>query len=434
MNAILVRNFSTMPWARRGGSFSKNDRREHHQRVDGPAPRVVADQHRAPARRHVVDAEDADAEVVPVEEAEQGEHPRDVDLGRAVGIEAVSVPGQLDALDAPEDVVGDEKGHQRIRSESRNAAPSPEPTSSKSMSPSPFMSSASKTWVEPAHSSRLMTPSPSRSKTWKNFAHEVPPLAVDEEVEPLADLLLQRQRGAAEAVEPLGELVLGERVVGVGAAEARLVDGDARDRRDAGGGRVEAARQHRLGHRQPGEEVGRDEEAVATGGSHHLLEVAKAPGHDLRREIVVSVIVVDAPDEGAAGILGGRVDLDAALVAVPVDDAADERRDQRGAGLGGGDRLVHAEDQRQAGVDAFLLQDLGGADALPGRRGMRMRTRLRGAPPASKWLTSQRARSTRPRTSLASRASRSMAMRPGMRPRRRMPSWTASQSIPRRTT
>ena len=38
------------------------------------------------------------------------------------------------------------------------------------------------------------------------------------------------------------------------------------------------------------------------------------------------------------------------------------------AGLGARDRLVHAEQQRQVAVDALLLEDLGGADAFPGRR------------------------------------------------------------------
>ena len=52
---------------------------------------------------------------------------------------------------------------------------------------------------------------------------------------------------------------------------------------------------------------------------------------------------------------------------MPVEDAADEGRDQEDAGLGAGDGLREREQQRQVAVDAFVLQQLGGADAFPGR-------------------------------------------------------------------
>lgn len=51
---------------------------------------------------------------------------------------------------------------------------------------------------------------------------------------------------------------------------------------------------------------------------------------------------------------------------VPIVDAADERRDQLGAGVGAGDRLAQREQQGHVAADAFLFQDLGGADAFPG--------------------------------------------------------------------
>ena len=66
-----------------------------------------------------------------------------------------------------------------------------------------------------------------------------------------------------------------------------------------------------------------------------------------------------------AGIVGAGVVL-AGVLLVPVEDAADEGRDQRDLGLGAGDGLVQAEEQGQVAVDAFLFELLGGLDALPG--------------------------------------------------------------------
>jgi hypothetical protein len=66
-----------------------------------------------------------------------------------------------------------------------------------------------------------------------------------------------------------------------------------------------------------------------------------------------------------AGVLGA-LEVLAGVFLVPVEDAADEGRNEGDAGLGRRDGLVQAEEQRQVAVDAFLLQDFGGADALPG--------------------------------------------------------------------
>lgn len=53
---------------------------------------------------------------------------------------------------------------------------------------------------------------------------------------------------------------------------------------------------------------------------------------------------------------------------VPVEDAADEGRNQEGAGFGCGDSLRQGEEECQIAVDlVFALQDVGGLDAFPGR-------------------------------------------------------------------
>ena len=52
---------------------------------------------------------------------------------------------------------------------------------------------------------------------------------------------------------------------------------------------------------------------------------------------------------------------------MPIEDAADEGRDQVGTGLGGRRRLRQREDERQIDVDGFLLKDRGGLNTLPGR-------------------------------------------------------------------
>src|SRR5271165_5019294 len=67
------------------------------------------------------------------------------------------------------------------------------------------------------------------------------------------------------------------------------------------------------------------------------------------------------------GILGGRYLLDPSLLQVPVVDAADEGRDERDLGMGAGNRLRKAEEQRQVAVNSLLLQPLGGTDSFPGR-------------------------------------------------------------------
>ena len=65
-----------------------------------------------------------------------------------------------------------------------------------------------------------------------------------------------------------------------------------------------------------------------------------------------------------AWIVGALIVL-ARVFLVPVENAAHEGRDERGARVGGGDGLMKAEEQRQVAVNAFLLEHFGGANAFP---------------------------------------------------------------------
>src|SRR5208283_2807068 len=77
-------------------------------------------------------------------------------------------------------------------------------------------------------------------------------------------------------------------------------------------------------------------------------------------------VVVNPRHRRDARILVGRNVLDAALLAIPVVNPPDERRDERHARLGAGDGLGEAEEQRQVAVNTFALQLCGGPDSFPG--------------------------------------------------------------------
>ncbi len=170
-------------------------------------------------------------------------------------------------------------------------------------------------------------------------------------------------RGAA-LTELLGRhSVLVERPAEGGLVEVHL--GQAAGR----GGRARGAEHHGRGLGRGGElrqQRGRDREAVAAGQRKHLARRAEARAHDDGRVRVALVVVVDLRDANHARVLGGREVLAAGLL-VPVEDAADEGRDERGARVGAGHGLREAEEQRHVRAHALLLERLGRADALPGR-------------------------------------------------------------------
>ncbi len=126
------------------------------------------------------------------------------------------------------------------------------------------------------------------------------------------------------------------------------------------GDRIELARQVGLGGFELGQQLRGDGEQVAAGELSNLADVAEACAHDYGLVAKMLEVVVNPGDGFDARIVGALVVL-AGVLFVPVEDAADEGRDQGDAGLGAGDGLVQAEEQRQVAVNAFLLQDLGRA-------------------------------------------------------------------------
>lgn len=110
----------------------------------------------------------------------------------------------------------------------------------------------------------------------------------------------------------------------------------------------------------------RDGQVVAASQLSDLASVPERCTHDNGIVAVLLVVVVDALDGLDTGVLlGGIFALVGGLE--PVKDAADERRDEEGTGLGTGDGLNQREHQGQVAVDLVLrLEDVSGLDALPG--------------------------------------------------------------------
>ena len=110
----------------------------------------------------------------------------------------------------------------------------------------------------------------------------------------------------------------------------------------------------------------RDGQVVAASELSNLASVPEGRAHDNGLVPVLLVVVEDGLDGRHAGVVLLGVLL--LLVGLePVEDAADEGRDEEGAGLGGRDGLDEREHEGEVAVDAVIaLEDLGGLDALPG--------------------------------------------------------------------
>ncbi len=108
---------------------------------------------------------------------------------------------------------------------------------------------------------------------------------------------------------------------------------------DLGLFRIELARQIVLHGVELVKQMRRDGQQVASGQLADLADIAEARAHDDRLVAESLEVVVNLGDGLHAGVVGALVVL-AGVLLVPVEDAADEGRDQRDAGLGAGDGLV----------------------------------------------------------------------------------------------
>src|SRR5271154_4249392 len=79
-------------------------------------------------------------------------------------------------------------------------------------------------------------------------------------------------------------------------------------------------------------------------------------------------IVVDAGHRDDARVFGSFIPALPGRLFEPVENAPDERRDERDARFCARNRLVKAEEQGQVAVDALFLENFRGTDALPRRR------------------------------------------------------------------
>lgn len=109
-----------------------------------------------------------------------------------------------------------------------------------------------------------------------------------------------------------------------------------------------------------------DGQVVTASQLGDLTGVTERGTHDNGLVAVLLVVVEDVLDGLDTGVLlSGVVTLVSGLV--PVEDTADEGRDEVGTGLSGSDGLNGGEHEGQVAVDAVLgLEDLSGLDTLPG--------------------------------------------------------------------
>ena len=111
----------------------------------------------------------------------------------------------------------------------------------------------------------------------------------------------------------------------------------------------------------------RDGQVVNTSKLSDLADVSERSAHDDGLVAELLVVVEDALHALDTGVLRGSILLLVCSL-VPVENAADEGRDEESTGLSGTDGLGQGEEESQVAVDAVLrLQDLGGLDTLPCR-------------------------------------------------------------------
>lgn len=111
------------------------------------------------------------------------------------------------------------------------------------------------------------------------------------------------------------------------------------------------------------EQIGGDGQVVTTSQLGDLTNIPEGGTHDDSVVAVFLVVVEDGLNALDTWVfLWLEVFLHGCLV--PVEDSADEGRDQVGTGFGGSDSLDKGEHEGQIAVNALLLEDLGGLNSF----------------------------------------------------------------------
>ena len=155
-----------------------------------------------------------------------------------------------------------------------------------------------------------------------------------------SELLLELSGIGSKLADTLGQLLGGHGILVQLPAEGSLVEGDL--------GVLLGSRSSELGAQLAFEglvrivelvqEVGRDGQEVASGQLLNLANGAEGGAHDDGLVAVLLVVVVDLGDGDDTGILSANV-LPLVGGLVPVEDTADEGRDQSNLGLGASNSL-----------------------------------------------------------------------------------------------
>ena len=131
---------------------------------------------------------------------------------------------------------------------------------------------------------------------------------------------------------------------------------------------------------QNGNGTYRDGEVIAASKFSDFSYVTERCAHDNGLVAVLLVVVEDAVHALHARIFMSRIVLLHGGL-IPVENAADERRDEECTSFGAGDGLDEGKHEREVAINFVVpLQNLGSLDALPGGGDLDQDTILRDTP------------------------------------------------------
>ena len=110
----------------------------------------------------------------------------------------------------------------------------------------------------------------------------------------------------------------------------------------------------------------RNGQVIAARQFRDFADVPETSAHDDGLVSVLLVVVEDSLHALDPRVVLGRIPVLLLVGLVPIQNPADERRDEEGTSLGGGNGLWKGEHKSKVAVDlVFGLEGLGGLDTLP---------------------------------------------------------------------